>query len=69
MERLTKTPHAYVGFEHPSQHGGEQCRNCIHFIVDDDARKIGPRKPHLRCETVMDPIDSTDWCQRFEDRG
>jgi hypothetical protein len=51
-----KISHADVRYEHPSQHSGEFCRICEHFI------KAHPP----RCEAVQDPIRALDWCKRFE---
>ena len=55
-----KVEHKVVRYEHPSQHGGESCGNCIHLIAWGFP---------LRCETVKGPIQKEDWCLRHQDRG
>lgn len=51
-----KFSHSDVGYEHPSQHTGEFCRVCVHFIAGSPPR----------CEAVKDPIRAADWCRRFK---
>ena len=59
-----KSSHEEVGFEHPSRHGGQTCKECVHlrliWIIN-----LGP----VHCETVKDPIKYGDYCKRWEDRG
>lgn len=57
-ERLEreKLKHSSVSYEHPSEHNGEFCARCKHFI----------RTRPSQCEAVRPPIAAQDWCKRFE---
>jgi hypothetical protein len=55
-----KYHHDTVGYENPSTHPGQQCRNCEHFIKGSD---LIPN----RCEGVRMPIADAAWCHRFEE--
>lgn len=51
-----KIPHSEVDYEHPSKHLIQHCGICKHFI----------RAKPPRCEAVKSPIESHDWCKRYE---
>ena len=50
-----KRTHDDVHYQHPSQHDGQQCSGCKHFIAANPPR----------CEGVRSPIRAEDWCRRF----
>ena len=50
-----KSNHISVQYEHPAN-GRNHCGICSHFI-----------RSHIpRCEIVVSPIRSEDWCNEFE---
>jgi hypothetical protein len=53
-----KQSHASVHYEHPSEHAGQYCADCVHFI-----NAMPPR-----CEGVASPIRRQDWCVRFKEK-
>jgi hypothetical protein len=50
-----KLSHAAVKYESTSQHKGQQCSSCAHFIAASPPR----------CEGVKSPIAAKAWCKRF----
>jgi hypothetical protein len=55
-----KFTHDEVGYEEPSTHRGEQCKNCEHFIAPTGSTPAA-------CEGVQRPIAANAWCHRFEE--
>jgi hypothetical protein len=54
-----KLTHAAVNFEHPSEHPGERCARCKHFIFDSPPK----------CQSVKGPIHWDDFCIKYEARA
>jgi hypothetical protein len=51
-----KLSHKAVDYESPSEHDGQRCGGCRHYIET---------KPP-RCEGVQCPIRVGDWCHNFD---
>lgn len=56
-----KFTHDEVGYEEPSTHLGERCKNCEHFIPATGDSPAG-------CEGVQRPIAETAWCHRWKEQ-
>lgn len=54
-----KLSQAAVRYEKVSQHKGQSCQNCLHFIAANPPR----------CESVKPPISPKGWCKRYEQIG
>jgi hypothetical protein len=54
-----KFTHDQVGYEDPSTHPYDECKDCKHFIPQTDESPPG-------CEGVQRPIAEGAWCHRFE---
>ena len=51
-----KLPHSQVSYESPSQHEGQHCSKCEHYIAAEPPR----------CQAVASPIRPGDYCKRYE---
>jgi len=59
LKESKKLTHAAVKYENISQHKGQACQNCLHFIAANPPR----------CEGVQSPISPKARCKRYEPTG